>query len=417
MQPLGQTVGRFKNIEYYQKIIQLFGSSLIAYYPLWEKNGTVVQDVSVNALNGVYSGDVIVNSVVSPVGRNAPSFGGTNSRANIYSVGLNSLFNGAEGSMFLWARLPADTWATGLDNYLFVFRADTNNTVYLEKFTTGNLIFGYRAGGVSKSSSIIGGMLGWLRLGITWSKSNDRMNIYMNGYDPYVTTTSLGTFAGALLTTHTNIGCFTTAAFYTKCSLAGGLLLNREATVAEVLADSRLTNLKFHRIGIIGDSISNDWSDWPYYVARGYLLGETWVSNRAAVGQSIMTGMDAQVAASTDDLNIIIIHMGTNDNNAGDMVALQAKVEANIVILKANNPSAVIYYMNVLPRWTDVGGGTEVDKSNIRTAIAAACTSKGIACWDTYTTPWIVVGDTSDGIHPTIAGSIKITTEILARLP
>ena len=67
-------------------------------------------------------------------------------------------------------------------------------------------------------------------------------------------------------------------------------------------------------------------------------------------------------------------------------------------------------------RWTDAGGGTEIDKSNIRTAIAAACTAQGITCWDTYTTPWITAADTTDGTHPNAAGELKISTEVLSRL-
>jgi lysophospholipase L1-like esterase len=108
--------------------------------------------------------------------------------------------------------------------------------------------------------------------------------------------------------------------------------------------------------------------------------------------------------------------LGANDDNAGDMNTLQAEVEENIIELKASNPRASIYYLNILPLWTDVGGGTEQPKENIRHAIEAACTAQSITCWDTYHTPWIVVGDTSDGVHPTAGGHAKIATEVLARL-
>jgi hypothetical protein len=70
----------------------------------------------------------------------------------------------------------------------------------------------------------------------------------------------------------------------------------------------------------------------------------------------------------------------------------------------------------VLPRWTDIGGGTEVDKSAIRTAIAAACAAKEITCWDSYTVPWIAPADTTDGLHPALSGSQKIAAEVLARV-
>jgi lysophospholipase L1-like esterase len=108
--------------------------------------------------------------------------------------------------------------------------------------------------------------------------------------------------------------------------------------------------------------------------------------------------------------------MGTNDDNAGNIATLQATVETAIDNLRASNPRATIYYMNVLPRWTDVGGGTVVDKSSIRTAIAAACTAKAVTCWDTFTDPWITAAQTSDGLHPTAAGHAAIAAQVLARL-
>jgi len=73
--------------------------------------------------------------------------------------------------------------------------------------------------------------------------------------------------------------------------------------------------------------------------------------------------------------------------------------------------------MNVLPRWTDTGGGTAVDKSNIRAAIAAACTAQSIDCWDTFSTPWITAAQTDDGLHPNTAGKNAIRDQALLRLP
>lgn len=169
--------------------------------------------------------------------------------------------------------------------------------------------------------------------------------------------------------------------------------------------------------GIIGDSISTN-TTWPPAVYAGYKGGLCYGANHAATGASIMAQMDGQTTASaSDNSDIIIIALGTNDNNAGDMTALQAKFESNIAALKISNPAATIYVMNVLPRWTDTGGGTVMDKSNIRAAIAAACTAQSVTCWDTFTTPWIVAADTSDGTHPTAAGYVKVKNKVLSLLP
>jgi hypothetical protein len=42
------------NLEYYQKIKQLFGSSIIAHWPMWEGSGSVAYDISGNGRNGAH---------------------------------------------------------------------------------------------------------------------------------------------------------------------------------------------------------------------------------------------------------------------------------------------------------------------------------------------------------------------------
>lgn len=166
-------------------------------------------------------------------------------------------------------------------------------------------------------------------------------------------------------------------------------------------------------LGIIGDSISApDRGYWPLNIPLIYD-----VSNKALSGKTIMADMDGQTDAAVIDNNeVVIIELGTNDDNSGDMVALQAKVESNIIKLKAGNPNITIYYMNVLPRWTNVSGAVINDKSNIRAAISAACAAQSIECWDTFTDPWILPSDTQDGTHPTVAGGVKIWNKIKERI-
>jgi lysophospholipase L1-like esterase len=139
--------------------------------------------------------------------------------------------------------------------------------------------------------------------------------------------------------------------------------------------------------------------------------------NHAAGGATILSHMAGQVSAcSADGADVIILALGTNDNNAGDMAALRAAVEAGIDSLKSSNPGAKVCYMNVLPKWTDNTGVTALNETNIRAAIALACTNKDIPCWDTFTIPWINAADTSDGTHPTAAGHAKIAAQVWARL-
>ena len=176
------------------------------------------------------------------------------------------------------------------------------------------------------------------------------------------------------------------------------------------------------RLTVIGDSIAVNAGSWVYSLPSS-LGGKVALYQEAQGGSTIATHADPTkdlehqvIAAANDNASRIIIVLGTNDDNAGNMTTLQATYEAGIVALKASNPNATIYAMNVLKRWNDNTTGGEVDKANIRTAVAAACTAQSITCWDTYTSSWIAQDETLDGVHPNPAGNAAILVEALARL-
>jgi lysophospholipase L1-like esterase len=256
-----------------------------------------------------------------------------------------------------------------------------------------------------------------MQLWMSWSKAADTTSVYLNG-SLYYTAAGLGLGAFATPITKAIIGAWASGSYWFPGNLGHVGLLNRPVTALEV---SRSYDMAYpwYRISIIGDSIPYNLSSWAYLLADQYKSGNTHLLNHGHSGDSIIGHMDTQVAASAgDNANIIIMELGTNDNNnAGNMAAIQAEVEAGITALRLSNPGATLYYMNVLPEWTNSGGVTEVDNSNVRTAIAAACTAKSVTCWDTYTTPWIAAADTLDGLHPSPAGHVKIIAQVLALLP
>ena len=402
---------------YYQKVKSLFGSNIIGYWPLDETVGVVVKDRSGHGRNGVYSGGVILNSVASPVEGFAPALGGVDNVITVYSASLAGVFSGAEGSMFVWVKIDASLWTDDAYHYIFDFRVDDSNLIRVNKSNGNDIIMQYIAGGTQEVRTIAGGATDWIHLGVTWSKSNDRVRLYFNGWLPFIDSVTLGVFSGTIPSDLARLGCYYNDNFPLLGSLSHAILLNREATPAEALSLSRMSKTEFVRISVLGDSIEFGASDWVNYVGWAHNNGATWMANHAVAGDSIMSDMDDQVIASVnDDSDIIIIALGTNDDDAGDMGALQTEVEENIIELKASNPSAVIYYMNVLPRWEDEGEGAEVEKGNIRTAVAAACTAQSITCWDTYTAPWIAQGETIDGLHPDAVGVAAIVVEVLSRL-
>ncbi len=402
---------------YSDRIKSLFSSSLVAYWPLSDTSGTVALDQSGNARHGAYVGMPALANVAAPGGINALTFDGANDKVNIYSAALASAFNGAEGSIMCWVKIGAAEWADATQRNAFYISADATNRVEFYKATTSNqLATSYRAGGVAKALTINNVTpTDWFSFAVTWSKSNDRLFFYLNGAQINTPITGLGTFAGSLASTATNIGSVTTAQLF-KGSIAHVTLVNREATPAEIKKYAVITPTK--KITILGDSISAMGDvTWPFKLPWQYAFGTIQTTIRGVTGASISSGLAAQVtAAASDNASHIIIAMGTNDNNAGNMTTLQATAEAQIAALKVSNPGAQLYWLNVLPRWTNNTGATPVDKANIRTAIAAACTAQGITCWDTLTTPWITAAQTADGLHPTNAGMDAIVTQVKARL-
>lgn len=407
-----------KRKAYAQKIRAMFGADLTAYWQLNELSGTVAADSSGNGLHGAYVGATVAGST-SPFNRPAPAFDGVNDEVNIYSAALNTAFNTEEGTIFFWSKMATAVWADGVGRTKFNIRATATNYITFAKQATAGDVTILNVRGGSASGFTFSGMssTGFNCYCMTWSKANNRMSVYLNGYLIPPAFTLLGTWAGALDSARCKIAA-SGGGLYDKGTTSDVVIVRREATAAEVLRVSDLSQL-FANVSIIGDSISiaNTNTDYPYTVAKTYNNGMNTLKKHAVGGHTIMSNMDAQVTESaTDKARVIIIALGTNDDNAGNMTTLQAEAEENIAELKASNPGAAIYWMNVLPRWTNTGGGTPVDKSNIRTAIEAACTAQSITCWDTFTTPWITAAQTSDGLHPTAAGHAAIAAQIIARL-
>lgn len=411
------------NARYRRKILDLFGASVIAYLPLGEAYAPTVRDISGNSRNGTTGGSTGPTLGVTGIGDGftALSFPGSNACVDWYSAGLAGAFNGAEGTLIVWAKVSAaGVWSDGTGRYIARLSADANNDIRIMRSQSNNnmVLIQHIAGGTSRPMYVgSNAYTNWLMFGVSWSVAAGEVFAWVNGCKFGPSLGAPGTWTGSLASTLTLLGASSTAAgdVYSG-SEAHALLLNRPATEAEMLRFYKATGTP-KVITVIGDSISQPSTNilkWTEIVRDGYNSGRTALVSHAVSAQTILDHMDAQVvAAANDDADIVIIEMGTNDTTT---TGLQAEVEENIIELKSNHPNATLYFMNILPRWTDAGGGTPVDKSAFRTAIAAACTAQSITCWDTYTTPWITAADTTDGLHPNAAGHSKIGTEVLGRI-
>lgn len=176
-------------------------------------SGTVAVAQVATARNGTYV-NATLQSTAGPLPSegSAPSFGGTG-YVNLNSASLQNAFDGAKGSLVIWAKVSASgIWTDGTNKYIFTLAADANNWIYIRKDNANNQIqYTYKAGGTLKTINL-GSVspTGWICVGVSWDKAGDAFKAYYNGLQTGSTQTGLGTWAGTLATTQQLLGAFNT---------------------------------------------------------------------------------------------------------------------------------------------------------------------------------------------------------------
>lgn len=221
------------NLRYTRKVLSF---APIAYWPLAESGGSVAFDASANARNGAYS-NVTLGLPGIGDGRTGGDFNGSDSRLNAYSAGLAGEFNGQEGSAFGWFRASSSgIWTDGVSRRLIYFQADGNNRVYFERVTPNNAVqVNYVAGGTFKIAGATNfSPTTWFCFAATWSKTADQLVVYINGAQVGATQTSLGTFAGSLGASVTNIGCTSAGTAVWSGNIAHVAVFNYPLSAAQI---------------------------------------------------------------------------------------------------------------------------------------------------------------------------------------
>ena len=228
---------------YYRRVL---ATRPIAYWPQWEGAGAVAYDLSGNARNGAYTG-VDLGQVGIGDGRVCPWYDGANDYNNVYSAGLAGAFNGAEGSVMVWARVnAAAVWTDGAIRRALHLQADGTNRIYLARSSTNNQFdLVYIAGGTTKQVNMAGlSTVGWMCLALTWNLAagvNGEMKAYAQGAQVGTTQTALGTWAGALAATLCCIGATsTTPTNVWQGWVAHACIWDRALAPAEVLSLARV---------------------------------------------------------------------------------------------------------------------------------------------------------------------------------
>lgn len=176
----------------------------IAYYNFDEGQGnSTLKDISGNGLHGTMYNINGSEWVPGKFGQALAFNNGTSDR--VVNIGvIDSKFNGSYGSAMAWARVPS--W-TGIpeDGNIFNVFADGSNRLFINTRPSGDLQYGYIAGGTSKSLFHTVGIPGWHHVAITWNKADDTVVFYLNGAI-MSRETALGTWSGSLNAVWNNIG-------------------------------------------------------------------------------------------------------------------------------------------------------------------------------------------------------------------
>lgn len=233
--------------EYAEKVKALFTTNILSYLPLWESSGLVADDYYTTNRDGAYSAsNTTLGETGIGDGRTCVLIAAEGGFVNWYSAGLSTAFNGKEGTLAFWAKVPGAFWTDGVSHTFARMYGDANNNfVILKTAVNGRIEFDYTANGTqAQYRREDSNETTWLAIALTWSDTNDRVRVYVNGTkistDISIATwgaTSLNSIAAALGAQRTDSP--------TYLSLAGGwlahaVLLNREATAPEVAAFSTL---------------------------------------------------------------------------------------------------------------------------------------------------------------------------------
>ena len=191
--------------DYSDHVLDTQPDHLIAYWPLWESSGSVANDESGNNLDGTVTGATWGADGIGD-GRTALRFDGSGDRVNIYSAGLNSAFNGQEGTILLWLRV--DSWgADSTHRDPIRIYVDENNLIeFIKNSAGGTLQLLHRMGSYQRYVTISMSGTTWLCVACTWSKSANKFRAYLNGTQTGATQTMDGTWTGSLSSSNCAIG-------------------------------------------------------------------------------------------------------------------------------------------------------------------------------------------------------------------
>lgn len=177
-------------ITYYGGVIN---KGLILYLYALNKNSYIDSDIVFKDLTKNKNNGNLLNGPILDEDKLSISFDGINQYCDCSSS--LSIINTDQGTFSVIAKLTSTSSGKGLAS----LRVDSNNNI--EIFTSGtDMVLKYKGGGVTKSVTTPQTISEYVFYDLTYDVNDDELKAYINGSQIGVTTTGLGTFAGALTT-------------------------------------------------------------------------------------------------------------------------------------------------------------------------------------------------------------------------
>lgn len=202
----------------YTKKILGMSPTPLAYYPLWERAGTVAYDITGHGYNGTYGNITLAQSGIGD-GNVAAQWAAANSYMDFYSAAFNTAFNGQEFAVSFWAKLiNSSNWTPASNIVPIMIQVDGSNKLHSYNDSGGALYFLYSAGGTAKTPALANALTrmsstsNWVNFVLAASKTLNLYNVYVNGW-LLSTLGSLGSWTGNLNSTLVALGAFNNAGF------------------------------------------------------------------------------------------------------------------------------------------------------------------------------------------------------------
>lgn len=168
------------SLAYAAKILTIQSANALSLLNLAETSGGTAADATGNSRTGAYN-SVTLNATAFLDGTPAPSFDGTTSWINWFTSSLAGAINLSEGTFACWVKASAaGVWTDGVVRVFQEWFINSTNKAIFDKHSVNNQsALLYNSGSLVDSITAPGSA--WASFVATWSISNLRSRIYLNG--------------------------------------------------------------------------------------------------------------------------------------------------------------------------------------------------------------------------------------------